>query len=155
MKRYLESSIVPTVILVALVIMMVLATIGSITVLAADYVKPVTPVEPGKPAHCDNNKGVQGNLVAPNDNTGPGPNTNSPVPAGRTSAGMTEEEYWDRIAEMNFINGYGLKAVAYKMAHLTHMTIVVKDVVYVDDNGPTGVGYGSIDDPTPITPSLA
>lgn len=95
----------------------------------------------------DKSKGIQDDLVAPNDNKGPGEDTNNGVGAKEStkdqptnSNKQTYTEYKEAIKELEQAQDQTPDVVPASGAH-------------VDDNSAKGTGNGGIDTPTPVNQS--
>ena len=139
---------------------------------------PTTPTTPTVPSYDkDPTKGTQGEVVAPNDNKGPGPNTNNGV-GSTTSAkdkptnsgnGMTYPEYREEVKEIKEVNqtqktgndnntpSYTPPSSTVTTTDSTGKTTTTTTKPTVDNNGDKGNGSQSapINNPTPATQSSA
>ena len=100
----------------------------------------------------DPTKGVQGELTAPNDDLGPGPDTNSGAGALESkkdlSSNSNHNDNYSKtiqgIADVNVVQKRGGDSNAPSTA--------TPASVPVDNNGSNGTGNGGIDTPTPVAP---
>lgn len=110
---------------------------------------PTTPTNPKDPT-----KGTQGEVVGPNDNPGPGPDTNNGVgsqySSEQTDDGSifvpTYDEYKDIVENLEEINEDQKEG-----GDSNTPTVTPSAGTNVDNNGDKGTGNGSIDTPTQVT----
>ncbi len=98
----------------------------------------------------DKTKGVQGELVGPNDDPGPGPDSNngegaekSKFEEGPSSTDMTAKEYEEKMKEMKEVNSEQKQG-----GDSNTPSTPVKPKTNVDSNADKGTGNGDIDKPT-------
>ena len=122
-----------------------------------------TPTPP--PYNKDKTKGTQGEIVAPNDDPGPGPDTNNGVGATESTKDQPEnsnhydsyEQYKENMEELEKINKEQKTGKddntpsTSKEEAAKQLTGDSTAPVTVDNNGDKGTGYGSIDKPTEVT----
>ena len=103
--------------------------------------------DPDPKYNKDKTKGTQGDIVAPNDNKGPGEDTNNGVGAKEStkdqptnSNKQTYTEYRETIKEL-------------EQAQDQTPDVVPASGTHVDDNSAKGTGNGGIDTPTPVNQS--
>ena len=129
-----------------------------------------TPAPQPDPYNKDKTQGTQGDVVAPNDDPGPGPSTNNGVGATESTQDQptnsnhldSYEEYKEEVKELAKVN------TEQKTSQDNNTPTVPKEEVAkqltgnesapvnVDNNGDTGNGGAPIDEPTPVTaPAVA
>ncbi|MBR2741506.1 hypothetical protein IKD98_01985 [Candidatus Saccharibacteria bacterium] len=129
-----------------------------------------TPTPQPDPYNKDKTQGTQGDVVAPNDDPGPGPSTNNGVGATESTQDQptnsnhldSYEEYKEEVKELAKVN------TEQKTSQDNNTPTVPKEEVAkqltgnesapvnVDNNGDTGNGGAPIDEPTPVTaPAVA
>lgn len=103
--------------------------------------------DPDPKYNKDKSEGIQGDIVNPNDNKGPGEDTNNGVGAKEStkdqptnSNKMSYDEYKEAIQEL-------------KGANNQKQDVVPSSGTHVDDNSAKGTGNGGIDTPTPVNQS--
>ena len=127
-----------------------------------------TPTPP--PYNKDKTKGTQGEIVAPNDDPGPGPDTNNGVGAQESTKDQptnsnhldSYEQYKQNMAELEEINKTQKTGkddntpTVSKEQVAKELTGDSSAPVNVDNNGDKGTGNGSIDKPTEVSaPAVA
>ena len=106
----------------------------------------------------DKTEGVQGNLVAPGDNPGPGPSTNNGVGAqtssadepSKSSSTQTYTEYKEEVEKTNEAQKPAQET--QKQSGDSNQPTTTESSANVDNNGATGNGNGSADDPASTQP---
>jgi len=117
-----------------------------------------TPTQPSNPK--DPSKGTQGPLVGPNDDPGPGPDTNNGEGAWFSSEQEEDgsiflpsyQEYEEIMDELEDINETQREGGDDNTPTYTPPEDKYGTDVNVDSNAENGTGYGGIDVSTPVTP---
>ena len=115
---------------------------------------PPTPTPP-TPTPTPTKDPTQGTQVLPNDDPGPGKNTNNPDNPGTSteekpsnSNNMTQDDYNKAIDDMKDANETSKEAGTPNTPSTTVEPATPSEPVYQDNNGDTGTGHGGADAPT-------
>ena len=129
-----------------------------------------TPTPQPDPYNKDKTQGTQGDVVAPNDDPGPGPNTNNGVGATESPKDQptnsnhldSYEEYKEEVKVLETVNAEQKTSqdnntpTIPKEEAAKQLTGSSSAPVNVDNNADTGTGNGSIDEPTEVSePAVA